>query len=127
MTMTTDEAIRCYIRLRDLKKQTEDKHKQELEPITSNMLKLENWLQGQLLAQGAESVKSAHGTAFFSTSASATVKSWPETLTWIKENQEWDFLEARVNKTAVKGFIESTGEIPPGVDYREFTKVVVRR
>lgn len=125
--MKVDDVVGAYVKLRDLKTSMERKHKEELEPIKKNMEKLENWLQGQLLAVGADSFKTTQGTAYFQTASSATVKEWGVTLPWIQSNDEWSFLEARVNKTAVKDYIESTGNVPPGVDYTETIVVRVRR
>jgi hypothetical protein len=125
--MNTDDVVAAYIKLRDIKGNIERKHKEELKPINDNMHKLENWLASKLQEQGAESFKTKHGTAFFQTASSATVKDWAETLKFVQSKNEWSFLEARVNKTAVRDYIESTGNVPPGVDYRETVVVRVRR
>lgn len=127
MATKVDEVVAAYIQLRDCKEQITRKHKEELAPINEKMGKIEAWLQRHLQTEGVESMKTKAGTAFLQTASSATVRSWPETLAWVKANDEWSFLEARVNKTAVKDFIESQGEIPPGVDYKETIVTRVRR
>jgi hypothetical protein len=125
--MNVDDVVAAYVKLRDAKTEMARRHKDELEPICTGMEKLENWLQKRLLEQGADSFKTKHGTAFFQSATSATVKDWNATLDFILTNQEWSFLEARVNKTAVKDYIETTGDAPPGVDYKETLVVRVRR
>lgn len=122
-----DEVVAAYVRLRDRKTEIQRRHKDELAPINEDMGKLEAWLQAQLLQQGVDSMKTKGGTAYLQTSSSATVKDWDATLEFIKQTNDWSFLEARVNKTAVKDYIENSGEVPPGVDYNETIVVRVRR
>lgn len=127
MTVKVDEIVAAYIKLRDMKDATSRRHKEELAPINEKMGKLEAWLQKHLQAEGVDSMKTKAGTAFLQSSSSATVRDWPATLDWIKEQDEWSFLEARVNKTAVKDYMESTGDIPPGVDFKTTIVTRVRR
>ena len=122
-----DEVVGAYIKLRDSKEKIKRRHSDELAPINDAMYKLEMWLQNHLQEEGVESFKTANGTAFLQTNTSATVRDWEATLEFIKENDEWSFLEARVNKTAVKDYTESTGEVPPGVDLKQTIVTRVRR
>ncbi len=127
MTTKVNQVVAAYVKLRDQKDEIKRRHKEELAPLNENMTKLERWLQKQLLDEGVESMKTDAGTAFLQTSSSVTVRDWPATLAWIQDNDEWSLLEARVNKTAVKDFLESTGEVPPGVNYSEDIETRVRR
>lgn len=126
MTKPSD-AIAAYIKLRDKKTEIERKQKEELAPIKDAMAKIEGWLQRHLLEEGGESLKTEFGTAFLQTATSATVRDWNATLDYIKDKDEWSLLEARVNKTAVKDFIASTGDAPPGVEFNETIVTRVRR
>ena len=121
------ELVRGYIKARDKKGEMTKRHKEELVPINVIMLKIEGMLQRQLQEQNVDSMKTPAGTAYLQTVSSCTVKDWDETLKWIKENDEWAFLDARVNKTAVKDYMESEGDVPPGVDYSETIVTRVRR
>ena len=122
-----DQAVAAYIKLRDMKTEITRRQKEELEPINDKMDKLEAWLQRHLLASGVESMRTEEGTAFLQTSSSVTVKDWNAALDFVKSRDEWSFLEAKFNKTAVKDFMNSTGEVPPGVEYKEFIVTRVRR
>lgn len=125
--MKVDEVVAAYVKLRDIKEAKKRKHSEELAPINEKMQVIESWLQNHLQVEGVDSMKTKAGTAFLQTSSSATVKDWGATLDFVKQNDEWSFLEARVNKTAVKDFIASTGEVPPGVKYEETIVTRVRR
>jgi hypothetical protein len=122
-----DDVVAAYIKLRDKKTEMERKHKEELAPIKETMSKLENWLQRRLLEEGVESFKTSQGTAFLQSATSATVRDWDATFAWMQKNDEWSLLEARVNKTAVRDFVETNGEAPPGVEYSETIVTRVRR
>lgn len=125
--MNMDRAVETYIKLRDAKDKIRDRHKDELKPVGDAMLKLEGWMQNQLLAAGGQNMKTPHGTAYLKDVESVTVKDWAATLEWIKENGEFDFLEARVSKSATRDFLESTGELPPGVAMTRTVVTQVRR
>lgn len=122
-----NKVIGAYIKLRDMKTDMERRHKEELAKIKEEMERIEMWLQRALLAEGAESIKTAEGTAFLQSATSATVKDWSAALDYIRDNNEWSLLEARVNKTAIKDFIESNGSPPPGIDFNTTLVTRVRR
>jgi len=103
------------------------KQKDEMVVIQTQLDKLENYLQKYLLDAKLQSVNSEAGTAFLQHVASTTVRDWPAALDFIKANDEWSMLEARVNKTAVKDYIEQNGGCPPGVEYTEMIVTRVRR
>ena len=126
-TAKIDKVIAGYIKLRDIKNAMVKQQKEQLEPITKQMTFIENYLQKYLLDANLQSVNSDQGTAFLQHVTSATVRDWPATLEFIRANDEWDFLEARVSKTAVKDYIEIQGVIPPGVEFAEAVVTRVRR
>lgn len=121
-----DAVVAAYIKLRRGKEEIKARHKEELAPINDQMQKLENWLHRELLAQGVDSFKTKMGTAFVQKNTSVTVAEWDVTLPFIQEHELWDMLEARVSKSAVQDYIESTKEVPPGVNVRVEEVVRVR-
>lgn len=125
--MNIDDVINAYVVLRDKVDETTRRHKEELAPIREQMGKIEAWLQNQLQMQGLQNFKGASGTAFLKQVSSATVEDWEATLAFIKDNNAWELLERRVSKTVVEDFVESTGNIPPGVNLKRETVVQVRR
>jgi hypothetical protein len=54
------------------------------------------------------------------------VKDWVATLTYIKDNNLWDLLEARVNKTAAVEVVEEQKKPIPGVQIARATVLRVR-
>lgn len=112
---TMDEVIEAYLALRQVKEETTRRHKEELAPINDKMMKLQAWCQKQLQAQGQKNARVDAGTTFLQTDVSVTVQDWDAVLAFIKENDLFALLEKRVSKGVVQEYIESTGEIPPGV------------
>ena len=121
--MNTDAITQRYLQLRDEKKAIEARHKEELVEVKRNMDLLEAALLKLLQAQGAKSIKTAHGTPYISELVSTKVVDWDgATLPYIIEHQAWDLLVRNVNKTAI-----ISGDIAvPGVDLSTTLKLNVR-
>ena len=122
-----DQLIDSYVKLRDRKKQLEDQHKQTLAPYNDALSRIEGHLLEAMNATGLSSMKSAHGTAYKSMRTSAKVVDWAATLTYVRENNAWDLLEARVSKLAAQEVIKETNKPIPGVETTSELCVNVRR
>jgi len=57
----------------------------------------------------------------------ATVADWDAVLDFIRENEAYDMLERRVNKTAVRGYIDANSKVPSGVNFGSRLSINVRR
>jgi hypothetical protein len=124
---TVDQVVAGYLKLRNRKEAVEAAAKQEVQTIKDKMAKLEAWLLGQANTQNVTSFKTKSGTAFVTTTDYANVADWDAVLTFIRENDAFDMLERRVSKTAVRGYIESKGAVPAGVNYGTKIEVNVRK
>lgn len=127
MTLTVEEAIGTYVKLREKKAQIEQKAKESAKPVVELMDKLEAYLKEQADALGVQSFKTESGTAFLTTSERANVANWDEVLRFILENGAYDMLEKRVNKTAVREYMNTNKAVPPGVNYGTSIEVSVRK
>lgn len=125
--MKLDLIVERYIQLRDRKAQMKAAYEASVADITAGMNKLEGAILASLNEQGAESFRTAHGTAYKSTSTSATVADWDSLLGFVKENGAWEMLEKRVSKAAVDQYRAANDDLPPGINYREAVSVGVRR
>lgn len=127
MTVTVDQAVAAYMKLRQKKAEVEASIKDELTQIEANMDKLEKWIKTQADAMGVSSFKTPHGTAFLTTKDYASVADWDATLTFVKETGAYNMLNKAVNKTAVREYISETKTVPPGVNYGTKVEVNVRK
>jgi hypothetical protein len=128
MSAKLDLVIAGVIAIRDQIDAMKTTHKEQLAPLNQKMEKLEAYLQLQLTTLGTTSFTAkGTGTAYLQNVVGVTVEDWDATLAFIKEQGLWEMLERRVSKTVVQEYMESTKEVPPGVNVRQETEVRVRR
>lgn len=126
--MQLDKVIGGVITLRDKIDALKKLHKEQLAPLNDQMSKLEAFLQMELNKQGVTSFAAKGvGTAYLQNVTSVTTEDWQSTLDWIKASNLWEFLEKRVSKTVVQDYMESQGEVPPGINVRTEVEVRIRR
>lgn len=124
--MTPAEMIERYIKLRNKIEAIKEEHKRQLAPYLEAHGQLETLLLQHLDDHKLQSMNSDAGTAFKQVATSVTVKEWEKTLNFIRENEHWDLLEARVSKTAAVQVIEDTKKPIPGVVLSQAVVVRVR-
>lgn len=125
--ITVDEVVAAYLKLRSKKSQIKAEADQKMGEITVKMDKLETWVKQQADTQGVTSFKTKHGTAFLTTTDYANVADWDAILAFVRENDAYDMFEKRISKTAVRGYIDQTKAVPPGVNYGTRIEVNVRK
>ncbi len=126
-TVSVEEVIKGYVKLRDKKNKLKQQHTEELVPINEKMLLVEGWLMRDLLSRGVQSQKTAEGTAFLQKNSKATVKDRDAFLEFVRENKMWDLIENRVAKSVVEDYLENTGEVVPGINFEKIQVVRIRR
>lgn len=119
--------VEKYIQLRDAKAKITAASKEKVAGIDTILLKIEAALLADFTALGVDNVKTAAGTAYKSTKTSATVADREAFLAYVRDNDRWDMLDAKANKTTVGEFVEEHQNLPPGVNWREEITINVRR
>lgn len=125
--MDIERLVGGYVRLRDKKAELEARHKEELAPIRKMMEDIEVRMLQAMQESNTTSLKTGAGTAYKTVRTSATVADRSTFKGWIVSEDAWEFADLRVNKTAVAAYREETGELPPGVNWREELGVNFRR
>jgi hypothetical protein len=115
--MNYDIAAEKYLQVRKEVDDLERVHKTAKAVLTEKLVALENWMTAKAQEDGLETVKTPHGTAYWSTHHTATVGSREEFFNFCKEHDAWDMVESRASKTGVKSYIEANGAPPPGVNF----------
>jgi hypothetical protein len=115
------------MKLRGQKDAIEAETKERVSSIKAKMDKLEAWIKEQADVQGVTSFKTKHGTAFLTTTDFANVADWDAILQFVRENEAFDLFEKRISKVAVRGYIEQTKTVPPGVNYGTRLDVNIRK
>lgn len=115
--MNYDIAAEKYLQVRNQIDSLEREHKTAKAALNEKLVALENWMTAKAQEDGLETVKTPHGTAYWSTHHTATVGSREEFFNFCKEHDAWDMVESRASKTGVKSYIEAHGAPPPGVNF----------
>lgn len=127
MSFTVEQVVGTYMKLRRKKETLEAETKAGLDEIKVKMGKLEAWLMQKADDEGVTSFKTESGTAFVTTTDFANVADWDAVLTFIKDNEAFDMLEKRVSKTAVRGYMDANGSVPPGITYGSKLGINIRK
>jgi len=117
-----DDCVALYVETRDKIKALEAEHKAQLAPYREALVEVERLIMTLLNDTGAESMKTAHGTAYKASWTKASVRDWQAVLDYAVENERYDLFERRVSKQVV----EELGEVP-GVELERGVRVNVRR
>lgn len=155
-TSQVDGVIGRYVAVRDEKEVLVERQKDEVASYNAQLKEIEQWCMQHLAKVGAESVKATTGTVFTKVNVSITVKDREEFFGWIVEkvaeellatlaaqgnvlafdakawaseakNAPTDMLEARCSKFAAEAYLESCGELPPGVARRADKTISINR
>jgi Ethanolamine utilization protein EutJ (predicted chaperonin) len=127
MTLTVEQVVGTYIKLRRKKEALENQVKADVDAIKASMGKIEAWLMEKADADGVTSFKTTAGTAFVTTTDFANVADWDAVLTFIKSHDAFDMLEKRVSKSAVRAYMDESGDVPPGINYGTKIGINVRK
>jgi spore coat protein CotF len=125
--MTAAQKVSAYIKLRDFKKSAEDEFKKSLQRTNDAMDKLEAELLDELNKMGVNSLASDAGTVYKNTQLSATVENREVFKTYCEENDMWEAMDIKANKTFVKEMMEKTQTVPPGLKVTQLQTVGIRR
>jgi hypothetical protein len=125
--VTVAQKVARYIRLRDHKKAADEEYKKSMERVNKAMEVLANELHAHLLESGADNVGCEAGTVYLRSETTCTVVDREAFLEFCRNNEEWDALDVKANKTYAKELMERGEELPPGVKVSTFQTVGVRR
>ncbi len=127
MTAKVNEVVAAYIKLRDYKTSVKDRHKEELAPTNENMDKIEAWLLRYFNDTGQTSAKTDNGTAYQTKVTTFRVEDWSAFSEWALANNMVDLFERKASKSSVEDYLESTGELPPGLSMATAINARIRR
>ncbi len=122
-----NELIDLGVKTRDELKEKTRLFKEYKNGADNLLLRICHHLKAKGDELGVDSFKTADGTAFRNTKESYRVLDWQQTLAFMQATGNWQMLEKRVAKLATKEIHQTTGAIPPGLDYIVEETFVIRR
>lgn len=128
MEATADQLVAIYIKMRDKK----DVIKRDME---AQVVEIEEQMQvvGQQILEickdtGAESIRTAHGTAYRTIKQRFWTNDWEAMHKFIRENEAMELLERRIHQTNMKQFLEEHPELrPAGLNIDREYAITIRR
>lgn len=125
--MKMDELIGKYIELRDKKAQLKAEYTAKAARIDEVLDKIEAKVLDVFDSAGIDSTRTQFGTAFTSTKTTATIADKETFMQFVKKEEAWPMIIARANGPIIDQYVDSTGEVPPGLDFRTERTISVRR
>lgn len=101
-------------------KDYEAKTKDRMDQITMSLREIADYL-------GLNALPTEAGTAYRMIKKQYRVGNWDSVLEFIKRTDNWQMLEKRIGKLATQEIHETSGEIPPGVEFSQEVEFVVRK
>lgn len=126
--ITTADLIAEFVSLRDQKKVADEKYEEFAKLHFSNRMdELKLLILDHLNTTGLDSVSGAGFTAYKLVQTSATVGDARAFREWVIDQQAWEMLDWRVNKTATKEAVEDGQPLPPGINFSQAVTIGIRR
>lgn len=122
-----DTKVARYIQLRDVRDQCKATLSEKIKPLTEEMSAIEADLLRHLQEVGGDNLKTPSGTVYKTERSSAKVDDFDAFTAFVNKTQLFHFFEKRASKEAVMDYLESTGELPPGISIRKELTVNIRR
>lgn len=122
------ELMTLYIKLRDRIDEETKAFKKLMGQKAELLAQLEGVLMERLNERGTQSTSSQDAVAFIETATFCGVADWDSLIGYIMNEEQTQFLNHAVNKSAVKEYMEANdGELPPGVKWTEEKQIKIRR
>lgn len=124
---TADSLVEEYVALRDRRAAIKAEYDAEDKKLKDRMELHEAKLLEMLQETGAESFRTAHGTAYTQLKVKSSCSDWTVFWAYIRDTGRFDLLEKRVGQTAIKTMVDAGEELPPGINTFTEREVTVRR
>ena len=126
MSRTVDDAVAAIVAVRTRRAELKRAWEAEDAKLKEGQEKIELWILKRAQEQGVKSFKTAHGTAYQSTTLRASASDWPAFTKWVRENDRFDLLTKRIGTTELAAILKDDPEfVVPGVSYTYETSINV--
>jgi hypothetical protein len=128
MSITADKLVNVYIKMRDKRAQMKAAYEAEDVKIKEQMDLVEANLLEICKSTGADSIKTAHGTAIKSVQTRYWTGDWAAMHKFIRDNDALDLVERRISQLNMKNFLRENPDLmPTGLNVDNKYTVTVRR
>lgn len=128
MEVTADKLIKAYIKMRDKRAALKAEYEAADGAIKEQMDVIEQTLLETCKTTGAESIKTAHGTAIRTMQTRYWTGDWEQMHKFIRDNNALDLMERRISQLNMKNYIrENPDKFPIGLNVDNKYTVTIRR
>jgi phage host-nuclease inhibitor protein Gam len=126
--MPIEKLTRVYIKMRDAKAKLAAEFKEKEDQLNSQMDQIKSALLDYCKEHDVESVRTGSGLVYRTMKTRYWTSDWEAMHRFVVENNVPEFLEKRLNQTAVKSFLEENPEtVPPGINADSEYTITVRK
>lgn len=128
MSITADKLVGVYIKMRDKRAFIKAAYEAEDSKIREQMDLVEGSLLEICKATGADSIKTAHGTAIKGVQTRYWTGDWAVMHKFIRDHDALDLVERRISQLNMKSFLRENPDLmPAGLNVDNKYTVTVRR
>ena len=128
MEIAADQLVAIYIKMRDTKDTIKRDMEQQINEIDEQMQVVAQQILEICKETGAESIRTAHGTAYRTIKQRFWTNDWESMHKFIRENEAMELLERRIHQTNMKQFLEEHPDLKPaGLNIDREYAVTIRR
>ncbi len=124
---TVAAAIETYVATRDDLAEKRKAFNEYEANAKHYMNRIQVFIQMKANELGVDSFKTAAGTAYRSVKTQYRTEDWEAFLNWLKETGNFQCIERRPAKLAVKEIHDESGVLPPGLSHHVEVEFDVRR
>lgn len=127
MTIDVNKLVDSYVKLRDKKAKLKAEADAEIGKVDALLERVESVLLQHFTSTGTESVRTAAGTAYKSTTVKCSKADNVAWMGFLHDTGSWDLADVRPSKANIKTYREAGNELPPGLNWLEEVTVGIRR
>ena len=122
-----DKWVQQFIWARDTKQRLEDEHEKKVKELKEIMEHLQGRLQTFLDTHGLQNVKTQFGTVHHTTRYTASLADPKAFMDFVISTGKFELLDRKANATAVKDYVGTNHQLPPGCSLSTIKTVGVRK
>ena len=125
--MTPAELIKRYQEIKRTKDIMDTEYKESIKPYSEALEAIELSLLEYLNANGLQNLKTETGTAYKVTHVNTKMVDRQKLVAFVKETDNFDLFTNSLTKEAVKAYVETHKEPPPGVEVTTYLECNIRK
>lgn len=126
--VSAEELAKIYIKIRDAKEATVERHKQELGNFNDQLEAISNEMLEMCKALDVSSMRTNEGTIIRKVTTNYNTSDWGSMHRFIVEHDAFGLLQQRLHQANLKQFLEENPDLlPPGLWSDSKYTIVVKR